>query len=229
MLLSLLNHLNGDLSKSRWHMRKFLILWLILTVGRLPLFGALTPSCVENQKDADVFLKKTSAMLPTPGYDSNSFYFQLLRANEDYKIVPSLGFSGKLTDTYSFFVTGSAALNYSDPWYATSYGLSMKKNVSKVKGDVILRTTIFHADHPDWKNRIVALTGGGIYQGLPLHLGLFFSVNYENGVVRTNLMKYQSENFYLSTALTITWSGWQMTVRANGNTMGASLSKSILL
>jgi len=195
----------------------------------IPLFADLSANQVDSEDRAGTFLQKTSAIMPVPGHQATALYVRMLRVNKDYGMVPSLAFRGRLTKDYSFFLGGSAGLNHANPWYATTYGLCISREMSKRDGEWIIQATVLHGDHPDWKNRITALTAGGIFQISTFQTGISVSLNYENGTVRNTMGNFKAEHFYLSSSLTVIWKRWELSVRGNTRAFGTAFSRSIEL
>lgn len=207
--------------------RLFLKVFGLLMFMAVPLFSGFSPDQVKTKDNAGLFLQKTAGIMPIPGYSSSAFYIQMLWVNPDYYPLPSLAVRARLTQEYSFFVGGSAGLNHADPWYATSYGLSIYREMSKRNGKWIIQAAVMHGDHPDWKNRITALTVGGLTQILSLQTGLFVSLNYENGTVRNAMGNFTAEHFYLSSSFIMMWKGWELSVRGSNRSFGTAFSRSI--
>ncbi len=203
--------------------------FLVFIVLTAPLNSALFPDNVTDEATAGVFLQKTSGMMPVSGFEETALDVQLLIVNQEYFGVPALGFTARLTPVYSFFVAGGAALNHRDPWFSTAYGISINREMTKREGSWIVRAQVIHGDHPDWKNRITALTGGGVLPLFRVKTGLFLSVNYENGTVRNATGNYKAEQFYLSSSLSVMWAGWQIGIRANPHAAGLSFIRRIYL
>ncbi len=193
----------------------------------IPLFSGLSPDQVDTKDKAGPFLQKTAGIMPIPGYSSSAFYIQMLRVNPDYNLIPSLSVRARLTQEYSFIIGGSAGLTHADPWYATSYGLCIHRKMSKRHGEWVIQAAVMHGDHPDWKNRTIALTAGGLTQILSLQTGISASLNYENGTVRNAMGNFKAEHFYLSSSLMLMWKGWELSVRGSTRSFGTAFSRSI--
>jgi len=209
--------------------RLYFKVFVLLLFLAIPLFSGLSPDQVDTKDKAGHFLQKTSGIIPVPGYSVSALYIQMLRVNPDYDLIPSLSVRIRLTQEYSFFIGGSAGLTHADPWYATSYGLCVQREMSKRNGVWIVQAAAMHGDHPDWKNRTTTLTAGGLTWFLSLQTGLFVSLNYENGTVRNAMGNFKAEHFYLSSSLTMMWKGWELSVRGSTRSFGTAFSRSINL
>ncbi len=189
----------------------------------------MSPESVDSDDKAATFLKEVSAILPYAGTGETALYPQIIPFHRSWIWMPAVGITGRLTETYSFFVAGGVDLGRSEAWYFNSYGLSGSWQTDRFPGEWVVKISMNHADHPDWKNRLIKGTGGGMYVFKGGSAGIMASINYENGLVRSPGGPYRAEEFYLSAALLLTVREWHLKIRKNPEAVGCILSRRIQL
>jgi hypothetical protein len=229
MPLNLSGLQNGDSSDSGNVMTGRLLKIVYTLIISVSFVSAMNPDAVVNEKQAESFLLRVSAVSPFSGYQGTAFYPQIIPYLGEWTRMPALGFTGRLTDKYSFFVTGGANLGKQDPWFFNSYGLSMIAPMNKYPGEWVIQLLVIHADHPDWKNRQMEFSCGGFFRFYDASAGLTASVSYENGAVRSAGGPYHAEMFFMSLSLLASWHNWHIKIRRNSESAGIVISRRIEL